>query len=135
MAEKEFTAQRLVDAVRKRGSNADDPRDAAHEACHALEWGVTKKWTRDNIHARKPRIRSDGVSSEITARAVEAIVCADLGVKYDVDKWAFTCWMEMLKNEGISLPTGSWLADAIRRRMKTDGARRMANRVLALGDQ
>ena len=128
-------ADALVAAVRAKGSDARDPRDAAHEACHALKWGVTKKWTRDNIHAKKPRVRSNGVSDEILARAVEQLVSADVG--YDcgtVESWAFTCWMEMLKNEGISLPGGDWLEKRIRERMESPAARELADRVLALSE-
>lgn len=127
------TAARLVAAVQAKGSDATDARDAAHEACHALEWGVMKTWTRDNIHARKPRKRSAGVASEITARAVEALVCADLGIPHDLEKWGFVCVMEMMKNERIALPSLAWLIDGVRTRMKTKAARELADRVLALG--
>lgn len=128
-----MTANELVAIVRARGSDAEDPRDAAHEACHALEWGVTKKWTRNNIHAKKPRARAFGVSSEILARAVEQLVCRDLGVDCgSIEKWAAVCWMEMLKNEGIVLPTGDWLPDAVKQAMRHDRARRYADAVLAL---
>ena len=123
----------LVDAVRAKGSDAGDVRDAAHEACHALRWGVSKKWTRDNIHARKPKNRSEGVRDEILARAVEQLVSADLG--YDcgtVEHWATVCWMETIRNEGISLPVGDWLEKAIRSCMASKEARRWADRVLAL---
>lgn len=128
-------ADALVAAVRAKGRDARDPRDAAHEACHALKWGVSKRWTRDNIHAKKPRVRSVGVSDEILARAVEQLVSADVG--YDcggVSAWAQTCWMEMLKNEGISLPAGDWLEKAIRKRMESPAAREWADRVLELAE-
>lgn len=121
----------LLLAIRARGSDATTLRDAAHEACHALQWRVTKKWTRDNIHAKRPKARSSGVADEITARAVEQLVCARLGVDCGtVERWADVCWLETLKNERISLPTGSWLADQIRTRMASDGAKRMTERVL-----
>lgn len=125
-------AEKLVAAVQARGSDADDPRDAAHEACHAIAWRVKKAWTRDNIHAKKPRDRGFGVADEITARAVEQLVCADLKIDYDPQKWAMVCYMEMLKNEGIALPSGDWLPNAIQARAKTPMARRMADQVLAL---
>lgn len=122
----------LVAAVRARGSDAKDPRDAAHEACHALEWGVTKRWTRNNIHAKKPRNRSEAVASEIMARAVEQLVSARVG--YDcgpVEKWALVCWMEMLKNEKIALPTDGWLEGAIRLAMERQTTKKMADRIIA----
>ena len=129
-----MTADELVTIVQGRGSDAKDARDAAHEACHAIRWKVTKRWTRDNIHARRPRIKSDGVAEEIMARAVEQLVCASLGVDCgSVEKWAMVCWMEMLKNERISLPRGDWLAKAIIARMDTDGARKMRDDILAYG--
>lgn len=132
-------ADKLIAAIRARDSDATTLRDAAHEACHALQWGVTKKWTRDNIHAkkRKPhRIFGDvGVMDEIDARAVEQLVCARLGVDCGtVEHWADVRWMEMIKNERISLPAGGWLADQIRTRMGSEAAKRMADRVLALSE-
>jgi len=42
----------LIAIVVEKGGDARDVRDAAHEACHALMWGVKKKWTRENIHAK-----------------------------------------------------------------------------------
>jgi len=129
-----MSADLLVAEVRRRGSDARDARDAAHEACHALQWSVPEPWSRENIHKRKPRLRrADGVTDEIMARAVEQLVCADLG--YDcgsVEKWAMVCWMEMLKNERISLPGGSWLEDRIRDAMKRTPARELADKVLGL---
>ncbi|WP_293365077.1 hypothetical protein [Phenylobacterium sp.] len=42
--------------------------------------------------------------------------------------------MEMLKNEGISLPAGDWLEKAIRKRMESPAAREWADRVLELAE-
>lgn len=126
-------AEKLVAAVRAKGSNASDPRDAAHEACHALRWGVRGRWTRDNIHASKPQRPAEGVREEILARAVEQLVSKAVG--YDcgtLAQWAFTCWMEMAKNEGISLPTGKWLENAITSAMGSKEAKLAADQVLAL---
>jgi len=125
-------AEQLVAGVRAKGSDARDPRDAAHEACHAIEWKVKRKWTRDNIHAGRPKLRNRafGVRDEITARAVEALVCAELGIEYDLEKWAMTCWMEMLKNEQISLPAGDFLPNAIKARMGTTHAKNLMHEIL-----
>lgn len=129
------TAERLLKAIRDRGSDARDLRDAAHEACHALSWSVKKRWTRENIHARKPRARALGVSDEILARAVEQLVCQRLGVDCgSVKKWAMVCWMEMLKNERISLPMDGWLEETITTRMKSRDAARMADAVIGLAE-
>jgi hypothetical protein len=123
----------LLDAIRARGSDATSLRDAAHEACHALKWGVKKRWTRDNIHAKKPRVRAYGVADEIEARAVEQLVCRGLGVDCGtVDHWAHVCWMETLKNERISLPAGDWLADHIRSAMQRKATQKMVEKVIAL---
>lgn len=128
-----MTPERLLQIVQARGSDARDVRDAAHEACHALEWGVKKSWTRDNIHERKPRDRVRGVRSELLARAVEQLVCAELGIDCGpIEKWAHVCWMEMLKNERIELPMGDWMEKGIRAAMGSLEARRMVARVLAL---
>lgn len=127
-------AAALVDYVQRKGSDAEDPRDAAHEACHALSWSVRGKWDRDNIHRHKPKNRSEGVGEEILARAVEQLVCSDLEVDIGgITNWAMTCWMEMIKNERIALPSLEWLVDAIKERMLSKTARAMADRVLALG--
>lgn len=129
-----MSAESVLRAIQLRGSDAKDLRDAAHEACHALQWRVRKSWTRDNIHARKPKQRSEGVRDEILARAVEQIVCRQLGVDCgSVVKWAMICWMETLKNERISLPAGDWLETQIGAAMESVEAKRMAARVIALG--
>lgn len=127
-----MAAEAIVAAVRARGSDATDVRDAAHEACHALMWGVSKKWTRNNIHRKCPRRSADKVADEITARAVEMAVCGRFGVAYDLKHWAFVAWIEMLKNEKISLPTDGWLATAIRERLKSRRTQEMVDRVCAL---
>jgi hypothetical protein len=126
----------LLAAIRAKGSDATTLRDAAHEACHALQWGVKKRWTRGNIHARKPkrnRLFGDcGIRDEITAR-VEQLVCAHFGVDCGtVEKWAMVCWMETLKNEGIRLPPGNWLVEHIKEAMAGSSARRLADQILAI---
>lgn len=125
----------FVSAVQAKGSDARDARDAAHEACHALKWGVTKKWTRDNIHARKPKVVGVGLSDEILARAVEQLVCADLGVECgSVEKWAGVCFMELIKNERLNVPF-EFLKNAITERMEHATAREWADKVLGLAAQ
>jgi hypothetical protein len=131
--------EQLLAAIVKRGVVSTSLRDAAHEACHALQWGVKRKWTRDNIHAKKPkrhRLFGDiGVRDEIVARAVEQIVCHQLGVDCgSVEHWAQVCWMETMKNERISLPSPMWLADQIRKQLDSATACRLADEVIGLGD-
>jgi len=140
----QHSAERIIqflDAVQARGytphdrttTNISDVRDAAHEACHALQWKVTKPWTRENIHAKCPKRIGDKLVQEILARAVEQLVCADLGAPCDsIEKCAHHCFMEMLQNEKIRLPSGEWLAELIRERMREAPAKELAVRVLAL---
>lgn len=74
-----------------------------------------------------------GVREEILARAVEQLVCADLGVDCGpVEKWAWVCWQEMLKNERVQLPVGDWLEKQIRETMLSNRAREMTERVKSL---
>lgn len=124
----------LVAAVRAKGSDARDVRDAAHEATHALRWKVRAPWTRDRIHdkAPAPRDASRKIREEIIARAVEALICAELGVEYDLPTWAMTCAMEQVKMEGIAVPSLDWLIDAIKNHMAGLEAKRTAAAVLAL---
>lgn len=125
----------LVLEVRRRGSDAVTVRDAAHEAHHALTGGA-KKWDRESIHrALMRKVKGPGfqVGEEILARAVEQIVCADLSVPcWPVEEAAHVMWLELAKNGGIALPTGSFAEDAIRRTMESKRAREAADRVLAL---
>jgi len=123
-------AQRLIAAVQSRGNDADDARDAAHEASHALQVEAVA-WGREDIHNRlKRRTRSFWLASEIQARAVEALVCKALGIEYDVDKWALISFMESIKGLGFAMPMDS--ADYIRRAMLTKDVRDTAAAILKL---
>lgn len=131
-----MTGEALLLAIRARGSDARDLRDAAHEACHALAWNVKGKWTRKKIEASNPyRSRAKmllGVNDEITARAVEQLVCARLGVECDpVSRAVMTMCMETVKFEGIKLPYNEMVM-AVEARMESKAAAEMAERVLAL---
>ena len=129
------TAESFLEAVRRRGSDARDVRDAAHEACHAIRWNVKKPWTRDNIHAKCPRRVSDKLGEEITARAVEQLVCERLSAPCDtLEKRAFTCAMEQMKMERINVPGLDWLIEAIRMRTKSQGAAKTADQVIAFAE-
>lgn len=78
--------QRIITRVRERGSDARDLRDAAHEACHALDAGA-RSWEREDIHAaldaKAKRRRSYLWEAECLARAVEEVVCDRLDVAID----------------------------------------------------
>lgn len=128
--------ERIIAAVRARGSDATDLRDAAHEAHHALTAGLRKKWDRESIDraiCRKFQRPGAAASEEILARAVEQLVCADLGVDCGtIDHWAFICCMEAAKfGQPFMRPTEA--KEAIERRMKSKEARAAADKVIALG--
>ena len=122
----------FVAAVRARGCDANDVRDAAHEAHHALSAKVKGEWTRGNIdRAVQRKGRAWAVRDEALARAVEQIVCADLGAKTEpLTHWVFIACMESIKIDRVRIDPDLLLRlanDAIQ-----DGrARKAADRVLA----
>lgn len=128
------TEASLIAAIQARGSDATDLRDAAHEAHHALDAKVRGKWDRESIHRAISRLPPyQQLRAEISARAVEQIVCRDLGVDCDtVEKWAFIAEMEMLKNSRLALPPGADMAKFVRKAMEHPTMRCAADRVLAL---
>lgn len=129
------TAAKIIAYVRSRGSDAKTLRDAAHEAHHALTTRA-KKWDRASIDAavkRSWRDYSMRVVDEINARAVEQIVCADLGVVIDgPKKWAFVTCMESMQIDRVNIGDLSVVEAAIVRRMAHPRVRRDADAVLAL---
>jgi len=134
------TARRIVAAVQARGSDANDLRDAAHEAVHGLLGNLTS-WERESLHrSLVERLGSSHgrvglLSEEITARAVEAIVCDRLGVAHDIEQFARVTLWEALRN-GLYISWGeSELAQIVRTRMDNDETRALADRVIALGDE
>lgn len=133
------TKEEIIAAIRARGNNATDLRDAAHEAHHALQFDVKPgKWNRETIHRAivkgGRRAFGEAVFDEIRARAVEQIVCADYGVETgaSLEAWAMTSFMEAGKNSGIWTPSDFDWAGKIRERMATPAARADADRVIAL---
>jgi hypothetical protein len=133
-------AQRLIDAVTAAGSNPSDPRDAAHEACHALDYEVPiGSWEREEIHRyvldrADERGRASIFAGECFARAVERIVCRDLG--YDIgdpSHWVFIAAIEALKS-GISSKYEVW-DDTINKLESNPLARKMADRILAMAPE
>lgn len=133
------TARRIIAAVQARGSDADDLRDAVHEAVHGL-LGNLSSWERESLHRKLvERLGSSHgriglLSEEITARAVEAIVCERLGVAHDIERFALVTLWEALKN-GLYISWGeSELAKAVRARMGLPETQVLADRIVALGD-
>lgn len=134
------TARRIVAAVQAHGSDADDLRDAAHEAVHGLLGNLTS-WGRNDIgralvrRLGTPFEQSEVLSEEITARAVEAIVCERLGVAHDIEQFAGVTLWEALHNR-VHIPVGdAEFAGFVRTRMDNAETRALADRVIALGDE
>ncbi len=139
--EKARRAAAIVAKVVANGNLAHEPndlRDAAHEAHHALSVGLKGSWDRERLNrAMERKGRSYMLLSEIEARAVEQLVCADLGVNPggDVDRWAMVSCMEAIKNSRMDIGGPDRIADAVRRAMQRPAIRKAADRVLALGDE
>jgi hypothetical protein len=126
---------KLIRAVCVRGSNACDVRDAAHEACHALDYGIPEgDWDRETIHGvATDRSRSDAVRSELLARGVERLVCERLGQPLeDPEEWILVAAMEAIKGLGASMPYDAW-REGIEEAYVSRDAAEMAERILALG--
>jgi hypothetical protein len=123
----------LVVEVRRRGSDACNVRDAAHEAHHALSSGTTN-WEREAIHRTLMRRFPDWpsrINEEILARAVEQLVCKDLAMPcWSVEKAAHVMFMEHVHNYKLQLP--DHMDRYIKRAMRTKTGRDAADRVLAL---
>ena len=130
----------LLAAIRARGCDATDLRDAAHEAHHALTHGIKGKWTRKAVDraVQKSWPGRRGypmrLAEEIDARAVEQIVCADLGVEcWPVDKAVGIMIMECISVDRVGGLDFDPLVAAVKRRMASPSCRRYADRVIALG--
>lgn len=139
-SEQSATAQRIIAAVHARGSNAHDLRDAAHEAVHGLLSNLSS-WERESLHRKlvkqlgSSRGRIGLLSEEVTARAVEAIVCERLGVAHDIKSFALVTLCEALKNGLYISWSASELAEIVRARMADPKTRALASRVIAMGDE
>lgn len=131
------TAEQLITAVRANGNDPRDLRDAAHEAHHAIEAKVKRgKWDRETIHRAVMKMGiGRALQSEIMARAVEQIVCADLGVCCGtVEHWAMIACMEAVKGR-VAVPGFDWMVARIKSAMTTQEARKAADAVLALAKE
>jgi len=136
-------ASAVIAAVRARGSDASDVRDAAHEAYHALQSRLRGKWTRARIHdavrrqARRERVlgeRSVLVHHEVYARAVEQLVAAKCGVDPgSVEQWALISVLEAA-GSGIQIESIEWFIGKVRKAMESTSAKTVATRILALAE-
>lgn len=132
-----ITSEQLIAAVRANGNDARDLRDAAHEAHHALEAKVKRgKWDRETIHCAVMKMGlGRAIQSEIMARAVEQIVCADLCADCGtVEEWAMVACMEALKSR-IQVPGLDWMVARIKAAMVSPEGRKAADAVLALAKE
>lgn len=131
----EDPSARIVAAVRSRGSNASNLRDAAHEACHALDAKLRGRWERERLHSALERHCGDHgtmIYYEMRARAVEALCCEQIEGNHDVQHWALICWMETIKTMRIELPSVQWIVEQITQHKKRSATICMAERIKAL---
>ena len=132
-----MTADAILAAVRARGSDARDLRDATHEAAHALD-ARARRWDRESIHrALLRRYRRDPAGwmrSEVVVRAVEQIVCETCGVDPGpVELWAGTAILESIRNGLITLGYAEFAA-AVVEELRKPATRLIAEQILALGE-
>ena len=131
-----IAAERFVAAVRERGSDATTVRDAAHEAHHALDAGLSDLWEREAIHEALCEKRSGAHLwlAEIEARVIEQLVCEALGADPggSLDHWLCVSAMEAIK---YRLPfAGHAISLRYAERMRSDAKVLAAyEAVLALG--
>jgi hypothetical protein len=127
--------ERLIAAVRKRGSDARDLRDAVHEASHGLRLKMhLDTWDREEIHAACMDLRpGDVYVEELMARAVEQVVCDRLGQPAGpVKEWAHITWMEAFKN---GLDMGNHVEEHIVLYMGKPEVAKLADEIIALAEQ
>lgn len=127
----------LLTIVRDRGSDARDLRDAAHEACHALDVRLAPPWTRNRIHDaitdvcdNEPETASEQlIGFELKARAVEHVICVRQGVEHSLTAWSNTMWMETASSLGIFIPRPEALPGMIESLTRTSAVRAMVARL------
>lgn len=137
-------AARIIAAVQARGSDAADLRDAAHEAHHAIEFKA-RRWDRTSIHRaveagskRRAHVLASpsiiAMTDEVTARAVEQMVCSELGVDCgSVTSWATITLLEAQK-QGIPVPGVEWIVERVHVAMGRESTRRAVARIIALSE-
>jgi hypothetical protein len=129
-------ADAIIRYIQAKGSDATDLRDAAHEAHHALVAGA-RRWDRNSIHNALMRYTKGApgalVFEEVKARAVEQLVCKDLGVEcWPVEKAAHIAWMETTKSLRLLVPT-NFFDEAIKKHLDSPTTRAAADAIIKLG--
>jgi len=130
-----MSQERIIAYAQAMGSDATDIRDAAHEACHAIE-AHAEKWDRDGVHyavVKKWKRPADQLGAEVRARAVERMVCEHFGAEYDTEEWLGVAALETMKFGLFGLPEGFWL-ESTERAMKSVNCKKLMEKVLALAD-
>lgn len=128
-------AERIVFAIRSRGSNAQDLRDAAHEACHALDVKLRGSWERERLHRALARHCGDPgtmIYFEMRARAVEAVICEQIEGAHDLQKWVNVCLLETATTLGIALPSFDWAVDQVTKHKTRPATLRLVEQIKAL---
>jgi len=98
----------LIAYATSHGIEAIDVRQAAHEIAHVQDAKLPQAipWSYDEVYRGALAVctGSDGkldraayVRLEIRARAIEQIVCRELGEPYDVLAWTGICYMEFAR--------------------------------------
>lgn len=124
----------LVEAVRARGSDASDTRDAAHEAFHALAAGVNGPWRRERVHEALCGVLSGPELwlHELRARAVERVACERRGEDPgEMTQWVSLSCMEAMKR-GLPYSAPDLALRMVERMLTEDETLQAVERVLAL---
>lgn len=124
----------VLSAVRSRGSDASDFRDAVHEATHALQAKVPPPWDRERIHGYLTRfckgLPERLVEAEARARATEMVACRTVGIEYDAPGWLAIAVIEAGRF-GISIPVVAF-ADRVDRIAAAPETEHRVRRILRL---
>jgi hypothetical protein len=126
-----MTAEAMLVALKARGVEPFNLRDGVHEAAHALDWGLSGKWTRDRIAKAAPKGAGRKLMAEVLARAVERRVVERLGETYDPEHWLLISCMEAIKVDGYSATWEQWSA-ALKAAEKDPRADHLAAALIAL---
>lgn len=99
--------QQVIAWAQSHGSDANDFRDAVHEAWHGLSLGV-ENWDREEIHEAIMELRiGDRFKQEIQARAAERLACEYLYLPYDFNHWSGIAFMEAFQSD-VNAPVQAW---------------------------
>lgn len=128
------TIASVLSAIRRRGSDASDFRDAVHEATHALQAKVPPPWDRERVNGYLTRfckgLPERLMEAEARARATEMVACRAVGIEYDAGGWMAIAVIEA-GQAGISIPVVAF-ADWVDRIAAAPETERRVRRILRL---